>query len=137
MTIVVDASVTLDWLLESERSSYAAGVFGYIVRDGGVAPSIWPSEVTNGFLKALRRNRANIEEIERSFIVLASTNVRIDTFTDMEAMRTWFRLGNEYDLTSYDASYVDLALRERVPLATNDEKMRAAAKKLGIKIFKP
>jgi predicted nucleic acid-binding protein len=47
------------------------------------------------------------------------------------------RLARRYRLSSYDASYLELVLRNRSPIAARDEELRHAAAKAGVKIFKP
>ena len=128
--LILDASVTLAWLLpdEVDRERAALLVERAFV-EGAVAPPIWPSEVGNALLVAERRGRVparDSERLTRSFLALAA-NVEIAAGHDAPALGRRPDLARRHGLSFYDASYLELAGRLALPLATFDARLRRAA----------
>jgi predicted nucleic acid-binding protein len=113
---VVDASVALSWSFEDERTPYARRVLETLRRDGAVAPAIWPLEVTNAMLSAMRKGRIEQRSATRILAYLLA-------------------LGIAHRLSAYDASYLELALRRGLPLATEDRRLATAAIAAGVEIL--
>ena len=136
MPLVVDASVALAWALPDESSAYADAVLAVVERDGLRVPELWAREIANGLAVANRRKRITSAD-ERAFLT-ALSHLSIDVEEPASAL-TVIRDGTaaamHYNLTAYDAAYVDLASRERLILATLDASMRKAAERSGIIIF--
>lgn len=136
MRLVVDASVALAWALPDESGAYADAVLTIVERDGMRVPELWAREVANGLVVAYLRKRITSAD-ERAFLT-ALSHLSIDVEEAVSALsviRDGTAAAMRYGLTAYDAAYVDLALRERVTLATLDKTMRKAAEQWGVPIF--
>ena len=135
---VLDASVTLAVLLEDESSPYADAVIELLKREEAVASRIWPLEVANAILTAVRRGR--ILAADASLLVGAINGLRVAVdraATDASLALAAVNLGIAHGLTAYDASYLELAIRRDLPLATIDRRLRDAASAAGIPILQP
>jgi predicted nucleic acid-binding protein len=130
--VVVDASVTLASVLPDQGTSYTNAVETLLAADYGIAPGIWPLEVANGLRSAERRQGVDEAQVARFVRAIAAFDIRVVPTSFDQAGHAILALARAQDLTAYDAAYVELALREGLPLATLDEAMRAAAGRLGI-----
>ena len=135
MSVVVDASVALDWVFQSERSARSNRVLEQVAREGALVPPIWPAEVANGLLNARRRGKLEARELPAALALFESLSLTVLPEASLESIRLLVDTGGTAELTAYDASYLELALRESAPLATHDEALRAAASKLGVELF--
>lgn len=132
--LVIDSSITLAWTMPDEPSPGAA-IKALMTHAGAIVPAIWPFEVMNAVEVARRRGRLGDETFNQSIAFLMSINVQID----VEGLAdVWTRVGSlarKSGLTIYDASYVELASRFTLPLATADKAMRRAAQAEGIEVL--
>lgn len=131
---VVDNSVVVAWGLD-ESSEYSEGVVERLVSAEALVPGVWPLEFANALSVAERRGR--ITEAEgvrlRELVMALPISVIPDVVSRIVSEVT--RLARQHELSVYDASYLDLALREGVPLATLDKRLLAAAQRCGVPIF--
>jgi predicted nucleic acid-binding protein len=135
MPFVVDASVALAWHFDDESSEYADRVFAKLRDDEAVVPSTWPLELANALLVGERRGRISIAGVEAAVrqtleLAVSYTDVRPD-----EALGPILDLARLQKLTVYDAVFLDLALRESLPIATLDEDLIAAAHRVGVELI--
>jgi predicted nucleic acid-binding protein len=130
--IVVDASVSLAWFFEDERTPPIVAVSNSVGLTGAVVPALWRLEVANGFRMAIRRGRIEPAFRDASLIRLARLPIEIDEETNLHAWQVTLSLADRYDLTPYDAAYLELAQRRRLPLATLDRRLSKAAKDAGV-----
>lgn len=130
--VVIDASVTLAGYLRDEESAAARNFFRNLDAWEVHAPAIWPLEVANGLLVASRRNRLSFEAAEGILGGLATYVFHIDRQADLHASRRLLSLARSYELTVYDAAYLELALRRSADLATLDSKLSRAAEMAGL-----
>ena len=141
MTFVLDASVALSWLLrdaDAREASYAFAVLNAL-RTGGVAASVpmtWGLEIANVLARAERKDQITEAQSESFLEMLQATRIEADSATFTQALTDTLQLARRHHLSSYDASYLELALRAALPLATLDEDLRRAAQKAGVKQFK-
>ena len=129
--VVVDASVAASWVFDDESDMGAEAVLAKI-REGygsGYVPQHWQAEVSNAILVGQIRGRITSEQIVARLEFLAGLDLRTDTETDILAALV---LAMRYDLTMYDAIYLELAIRRDLPLATLDDKLRRAASQAGV-----
>ena len=124
MPFVLDASIAHAWAFE-EFSETADVVRTRLGSDAVLAPSLWWFELRNGLVMAERRRRTTERETGEFLGWIAELGVTIDPLPDEAAVMT---LARRHRLTVYDASYLELALREAVPLATLDGPLAAAAR---------
>ena len=141
MRFVLDASVALSWLLEDAGAGqdYAVATFDALARPASQAdvPVTWGLEIANVIAKTEARG-ALLPSRSQAFIsALGAAPIVCDADTDSKALNETLQLARRYHLSSYDASYLELALRIASPLATLDEDLRRAATKAGVKHFKP
>ncbi|MDQ2962009.1 MAG: type II toxin-antitoxin system VapC family toxin [Pseudomonadota bacterium] len=132
MAFVLDCSVTLAWLLPDESGGATDTLADELERTSAVAPAIWPYEVANALLVAQRRARIGNDDLVRVRRALAALPIEVEPVTSGHILSAVFDLGRRLDITSYDAAYVELAARRRLPLATLDERLRKACAALKI-----
>ena len=124
--IVVDASVTLAWVFRDETSEYANRILRGAVRDTILVPAHWILEVANGVLSAERRGRLSAIESANCLSLVQKLPITIDGKGAEMAISNTLLLARTYGLTTYDAAYLELCLREGVPLATLDSDLSKA-----------
>jgi predicted nucleic acid-binding protein len=135
MNFVLDASVTLAWCFEDEGGDYAVAVLDALRSSEAVAASLWPLEVTNGLLTAERRGRLEREAAGQFAHLLLSLPIAIDPVARRRSFETIHGMARTHGLSSYDAAYLELAVRLGVPLATLDGRLKAAAQVEGVGVF--
>jgi len=127
---VLDASMALSWCFEDETTGETEAVLDQLGKDHAIVPSLWELEITNALLVAERRGRLTEAQTTRYVSLLAALPINIDT--SGPAMTTLLALGRQHGLSSYDASYLVLAERDGLALATLDDKLRRAANTAGV-----
>ncbi len=135
--IVVDASMALAWQFEHEATPAADEVLARTVRDGAVVPTIWRLEVANALRMAVRRKRCEEAFVADAIARLNGLSVEDDDETSLHAWSATSVLARDEALTLYDAAYLELALRRRLPLATGDKALIAAGKRHGLEVLSP
>lgn len=135
MNFVLDASVTLAWAFEDERDSRAERVLDRVSGSEAIVPSIWPLEIANALLVAERRRRIKPQDANRLTHLLLALPIVVDPVERRRPMEAVRRLARTHALSSYDASYLELALRLGIPIATLDTRLAAAAQSAGAEPF--
>ena len=134
---IVDASVALCWYFEDQRTAYTEAVFDCLARgDEGLVPAIWPLEVVNGLVVAVRQKTITATQLETFVRDLKDLPVEVDLEGVGRAYSSILRVSRQHQLSSYDAAYLDLALVEGLPLATLDKNLRVAAKRAGVELLR-
>jgi predicted nucleic acid-binding protein len=129
MTVILDASVTLAWVFGDETSPAVRQVFESVAEHGAVVPNLWWLEVANSLTMAVRRKRVDRDFRDAALRDLAILDLTTDPQTATQAWSATLALADQHRLTVYDAVYLELAARRRLPLATLDQDLREAAKK--------
>ena len=132
---VLDCSITLSWLLPDEKksSAYKGDFFlDVIAEQGTIVPILWPLEIGNALLYAERRSRIRRDQRKKILNLLEALPITVDTDTNRHAWHETIHLAQEFQLTLYDAAYLELALRQALPLATFDTALIKAAMKKNI-----
>lgn len=127
MSIVLDSSVSLAWVFEDEATEAVDQIFETAITSGAVVPGIWRLEVANGLRMAVRRRRIDMAYVSSALVRLEALPIGIDAETNLHAWKATLALADRFDLTLYDAAYIELAQRRRLPLATLDRKLAQAA----------
>ena len=135
MSFVVDNSVALAWCFEDEQTAKIMALLDRVADAGAVAPQLWPIEALNGLLTAERRGRIDREVRQRLAGFLQELPVKIDDETASRSWTTTAHLAEQHSLTAYDATYLELAMRRGLPLATSDTALIAAAKVAGVQLL--
>ena len=134
MSLVIDSSMTLAWYFEDERTDASLAVLKEVVDAGAIVPALWRLEVLNGLLVAVRRRRIDRAYVDASLADLQSLVIAIDPGTNHQALSATLRLCDRFGLTPYDAAYLELAQRRRLPLATLDAALVRAARADGVSL---
>lgn len=142
MTLVLDASVTLSWLLADGRAQdqrYALGVLEAMksADTAAAVPVTWGLEVGNVIAKAEARGLISEAQSGAFLEMLSGIHINPDGATFQRSFGDILQLARRYHLSSYDASYLELSLRSGLPVATLDLDLQKAARKAGAKRFNP
>ncbi len=132
MSVVLDASVTIARYHHDEVTLSVLQVFDQVDLSGAVAPPFWKIEVANVLQTKVRFGKYDAAERDRLLQDIGQLPVTID---DEAAAHLWsitVSLAHRHRLTVYDAIYLECALRNKLPLATLDRELRAAAQAEGV-----
>ncbi len=132
--IVVDASVALAIVLDEAIPQHSAGLPSQIAEHGGLVPWLWRLEVLNTLLMVERRGRITRDFRRQAQADLEALSIVVDETNPETTWRRTLAIAEQCNLTTYDASYVELAERSRRPIGTLDGKLRLAAATLNIDI---
>ncbi len=135
MSVVIDASMTLAWLFEDERTRPVNEVLSFVAESGAVVPFHWRTEIANTFLMAERRSRVTADFVDRSLKDLEGLPIDIDQNSAEFVWGETRRIATVNGLTIYDAIYLELALRTKLPLATLDKQLAKAATDSGVRLM--
>ena len=134
--IVVDCSVLIAGLLPDEIDGQAQVLLEGLQRGTVVVvvPALFYQEISNVLLMAYRRKRINREVLSQYIDVVAMLPLKVDTAaaTQSSTMKTVCELAEQHGLTTYDASYLELAIRFDLPLVTLDSDLYNAAVEVGV-----
>src|ERR1700722_7294300 len=134
---VLDCSVTMAWCFDDEATPYTDGVRDSLADMRAVVPSIWPLEVANATIVGERRKRLDEARSGRFINLLQALPIAIDDETGNRAFSDISPLARTYQLSAYDAAYLELAVRRGLPMACLDGKLKAAATAAGVLLFAP
>jgi predicted nucleic acid-binding protein len=135
VSFIVDNSVALAWCFEDEQTPPIMGLLDRVAETGAFAPSLWPLEALNGLLTAERRKRIDSRQRHRLTSMLRALPITLDNETADQAWTTTVRLAERHRLSVYDAAYLELAQRRRLPLASLDADLIKAARALGMALL--
>jgi predicted nucleic acid-binding protein len=133
--VVVDASVALAWCFPDEGGAYADSVLEGLEERVVVTPALWAVEIANGLLVGESRRRLRQAQIRRFVTLLEGLSVVQHGQGVGSMLNSLLPLAREHKLSAYDAAYLDLAIREGLPLATLDKGLKRAAVKAGVSIY--
>jgi predicted nucleic acid-binding protein len=133
--MVLDNSVVMAWCFRDVGDGYADAVLESLAGNEALVPGIWPLEVVNVLAAAERRRRLSETDSTRFLALLADLPLRVIQEPPQRVTGEILALARETGLSSYDASYLDLAMREGAPLATLDQELRKAAVRVGVELF--
>jgi predicted nucleic acid-binding protein len=132
---VVDASVALSWCFLDEATPTTKKLLETAATAQIAVPAWWYLEITNALYFAERKGRIEPTKIAEFIALLESFSIDVDNDGPLRAFSHLLPLCRKHQLTSYDAAYLDVALRLDLPLATLDEPLRQAAKSHGVKLL--
>jgi len=126
---VLDASVALRWFLDHPMPAYANRVKQFFLKgDRAMVPALWHLEMSNGLAVAERRSILTAPDVDQAMIDIEQIVAQaVDTDGNIISVRQSLATARAFQLSAYNAVYLDLARRERLPLATLDDRLRAAA----------
>ena len=135
---VLDNSVAMRWLLASEKAAdqnYAEAVLKTLADADARVPNLWYLEAANVLLAAEKNGNIDAGTAEAFIAHLDSLPLQVDSLTAQQAFNRTLALARAYKLSTYDAAYLELALREGLPLATLDKDLIKAAKKANVQLY--
>lgn len=132
MALVVDASITMAWCFLDEATAHTWAILDRVRDAGAIVPAIWPLEVANALLVGERRGRLTEAETTHAAELLRILPFETDPVPLARVFGPVLGLGRAHRLSAYDASYLELAMREGLPLATRDARLSEAAIRVGV-----
>ncbi len=131
--LVCDCSVSAAWCLADETSAAADEVLALAAGAEILVPAIWPAEMANVFWAAERRGRISAVDADAALAALGRLPIRVDPGAPDSAQRLLV-LARAQGVSAYDAAYLELALRQGLPLATLDRRLGDAARAAGVEM---
>jgi predicted nucleic acid-binding protein len=132
---VVDCSIAMAWLFHDEATPKTTALLNRLTTETALVPAWWFIEIANVLAMTERKGRITARESDAFIADLSKLGVERDNEAPDRAFTHLLGLCRTHRLTSYDAMYLDLAARRSLPLATLDEDLRKAAKKVGITLL--
>jgi predicted nucleic acid-binding protein len=133
MPFVVDASVTLTWFFPDEATTQTESLLRQLEQQGASAPAVWPLEVANALIVAERRGRIVESDTAQFLRTLENFEVEVYPHTP-NSTPSLVGVARDHGLTVYDSSYLELAARLDLPLATADNRLRQVAERIGVAV---
>jgi predicted nucleic acid-binding protein len=135
---VLDASVAVSWCFPgdpTEDTPYSRRILSKLAMHDALVPEVWPFEIANIlFVSFKRRKRITEEQIKEYLDRLMALPIRVEPCDLWANVRLESR-ARAWNLTAYDAAYLDLALRKHLPLATTDDDLKKAALAAGVEVL--
>jgi predicted nucleic acid-binding protein len=125
----------MSWCFEDEAAPYTESVLDRLAGEEARVPAVWPLEVANVLLAAERRRRLTEAQSRRFVELLSTLPIHVDETTPARAMDGILSLAREQSLSAYDAAYLELAMREGLPIATRDLPLTEAARRCGVPLL--
>jgi len=135
VSIVADASVVLAWLFEEDQTPKALAVLRLIEHDVLLVPPLWWSELENGVVMGERRDRKTVTESAAFLKLVRVLPIQTDDVPRHRVSDAVIDIARRHQLTAYDATYVELAVRESASLATFDAGVRRCASSLATRVL--
>ena len=132
---VIDCSITMAWCFDDEATPKASKILDRLANEKALVPELWFLEVANVLAMAEKRRRITAAKSDEFVSLLEKLDIEIDQGRPGGAFSTLLPLCRANGLTSYDAVYLDLAVRRSLPLASLDDELRRGAKALGVKLL--
>ncbi len=135
MPFVIDNSIVCGWLIANQASDYGEAVAKRLLDDRAHAPALWELELTNVLRTACLRQKLTAQQAQAKLAQVLSLPIEVDR--QAVAAAEVLALALRFGLSTYDATYLELALRLQVPLATTDDALQAAALASGVGLAEP
>lgn len=129
MPFVLDASVTACWCFPDENSTVADAAMDRLLDDEAIVPALWTIEIRNILVVNERRNRIESADADSFLRDIGRLPIRVRRDADERAL---LELARKHGLTAYDATYLNLAVRARVAVATLDRSLASAVRAEGL-----
>jgi predicted nucleic acid-binding protein len=132
---ILDCSIAVAWCFEDEASEACDALLERVRDEGALVPSLWYLELGNVMIQAERRGRIMPADVSTRLELIGDLPIVIDDETPPRAFHETLALARAQNLTTYDATYLELAIRRGLPLATNDKRLRSAGIHTGVQII--
>ena len=134
-SFVVDCSAALPWCIEDEATAPADALLDRLKAGSAVVPSLWHLEIANILMLAEKKGRVGREKVAGFITLLSFLSIEVDDQTHSRALSDILRIARTHGLTSYDAAYLELAMRRGLPLASRDKELCRAARETGVPLL--
>jgi len=135
MPFVLDCSVALSWYFKDEATEQTNELRERIVEEHIFVPALWPLEITNALLAACRRKRIVKNDLNKILTDLRELPSEVDRETDAMVWDNSLHLAQQHNLSIYDATYLELALRKKISIATLDKELVRASNSAGVNVL--
>ncbi len=135
MNFVLDASIALAWCFSDEATPATMALLERLEIESAIVPELWSLEVGNILISAEKHKRISYANIKEYLALLENLPIEVDTETSSRGFSDIIFLAHAEKLTTYDAAYLELAMRYGLPLATKDSALIHAAKRVGVEII--
>lgn len=133
---VADASVAIAWVHPAQATPETDAMLDRLAAgDSLVVPALWPLEVANALTVLRRRRKLTPDEARTAIEIIRELPTVIDHEAAALAFTRLVDLASEHQLSVYDATYIELARRRQLPLASNDDQMKQAAIRSGLGLW--
>jgi predicted nucleic acid-binding protein len=132
---VVDASLAMTWCFQDESTPESSAILTRLSTEPAAVPALWFLEIANVLSITERKRRITPTKTAEFIELIGELDLEIDNEMHGRAFDHLLRLSRTHGITVYDAVYLELALRLRVPLATLDTELRTAAKAEGLQLL--
>ncbi|MBM3502353.1 MAG: type II toxin-antitoxin system VapC family toxin [Alphaproteobacteria bacterium] len=132
---VLDTSVAVAWHFEDQGNDYVIRVWDRLTNERAVVPKLFLAEFANAIVSAVRSRKVSREDAGTIILGMASLPIDVDRDGDWNEASVVMELATGLNLTAYDATYLQLALARRIPLATQDRALLDAARTLGVTVL--
>lgn len=132
---VVNASVSAAWFLPQEATAFTEAALQATTTHNVWVPALWQLEVGNLLQSAQRRKRITADK--RRELAAAAGALRLEVDREPVTIPALDELAARHGLSAYDAAYLELAIRRRLPLATLDEALLEAMSQAGVAAARP
>lgn len=134
MAFVLDNSVVTGWYLPDQATPYTQAIAARLETEKALVPQLWQLELANVLKTACTRGKLSPDVARQILDTLSSLPIEVDTRT-APGQRQLFELAMRFKLSSYDAAYLELAMRHGLPMATQDEQLKVAALAAGLVVL--
>lgn len=132
MAFVLDASIALSWCFADEATPLTFDLLQRLENEKAYVPQLWTLEMGNILVVAERKKRISFAKISEFLSLLSDLDIQVDHETSSRGFHEIISLAHSEKLTTYDAAYLELAMRLGLPLATRDLELKAAGSRLGV-----
>lgn len=135
MSFILDASITLAWCFQDEATPVTIALLEKLSTEEAFVPALWSLEIGNILLMTQRKKRISPANAAEFINLLEALNIQIDYHMATRGFYEILSLATAQNLTTYDAAYLELAMRLGLPLATKDIQLQNAANRLGVIVY--
>ena len=129
---VLDCSVAMTWCFEDEATTETDKILDHFNQEAAIVPALWHLEVANVIALAERKDRLTENEVMEFWSLVDSLPIVTDTILPERGRKEIYYLARQHQLTVYDATYLDIAIRYSFPLATLDKELIRIANNIDI-----
>jgi predicted nucleic acid-binding protein len=134
MSFVLDNSVVTGWYLPDQATAYTQAIATRLESEKALVPPLWQLELANALKTACTRGKLSQEVARQILDALGTLPIEVDP-RPAPGQRQLFELAMRYKLSSYDAAYLELAMRHGLPIATQDAQLKDAALAAGVMVL--